>query len=159
MPATMTFQSTRPMRGATKWVKAQSPTMQISIHAPHAGRDIASCDFTGFPLISIHAPHAGRDWQEMMSNTAHQRISIHAPHAGRDACLGPLEGVLWYFNPRAPCGARQSLTTDKHSDFTFQSTRPMRGATRLLKAILTPKLNFNPRAPCGARRTGNRWWL
>ena len=55
------FQSTRPMRGATLMVEKEVLEINISIHAPHAGRDqrvsTAEDDFQ----ISIHAPHAGRD--------------------------------------------------------------------------------------------------
>ena len=79
------------------------------------------------------------------------------------------------FNPRAPCGARQSQTTEYVTPCTFQSTRPMRGATakKTCQAFLANvsihaphagrdggcSLNgfcsssFNPRAPCGARPT------
>ena len=34
---------------------------------------------------------------------------------------------------------------------TFQSTRPMRGATRPPRLLTCRPSNFNPRAPCGAR--------
>ena len=34
------FQSTRPMRGATYTAQRAGPCYEISIHAPHAGRDI-----------------------------------------------------------------------------------------------------------------------
>ena len=55
------FQSTRPMRGATRVLFYMGDIMLVSIHAPHAGRD----DPTFYPVIygavSIHAPHAGRD--------------------------------------------------------------------------------------------------
>ena len=34
--------------------------------------------------ISIHAPHAGRDVQQLIEDYRRNRISIHAPHAGRD---------------------------------------------------------------------------
>ena len=34
---------------------------------------------------------------------------------------------------------------------TFQSTRPVRGATTIMAEVEDLPLNFNPRAPCGAR--------
>ena len=83
-------------------------------------------------------------------------ISIHAPRVGRDL------------------GAADIGTTDT----TFQSTRPVWGATAIVNGILTnldisihaprvgrdvrqkaeekKSLNFNPRAPCGARRCVGR---
>ena len=57
------------------------------------------------------------------------------------------------FNPRAPCGARLGETIYITAVFTFQSTRPMRGATRHGWLGLSTIGGFNPRAPCGARRT------
>ena len=101
------FQSTRPMRGATGLIFHLGRPLPISIHAPHAGRDTGTITYLGSTMmISIHAPHAGRDaeyWYQYI--TGH--ISIHAPHAGRDAMLLlQLPDII-----------------------TFQSTRPMRGAT------------------------------
>ena len=77
------FQSTRPMRGATDKAAAASMYGSISIHAPHAGRDLRSKPPCLESLISIHAPHAGRD------------------DVGFVFCKQPSD-----FNPRAPCGAR-----------------------------------------------------
>ena len=100
------FQSTRPMRGATKPVSAPP--------AP--------------PVVSIHAPHAGRDnWST--HQFTRKGVSIHAPHAGRDQCVRPQSSPRWSFNPRAPCGARPILGRSKTHTSRFQSTRPMRGAT------------------------------
>ena len=42
----------------------------------------------------------------------------------------PAEPLI-YFNPRAPCGARQTSFDRMASSFKFQSTRPLRGATVL----------------------------
>ena len=82
-------------------------TGQISIHAPHTGRDgyIPVLEQV-MGIISIHAPHTGRDHSrpdkygqalEFQSTrpirgATHRRgrqalqdhISIHAPHTGRD---------------------------------------------------------------------------
>ena len=124
------FQSTRPMRGATRhdtaagaagnhfnprapcgarprYPRPQSLRGYISIHAPHAGRDVSKywspssmpifqstrpmrgATHSGLDalrqilVISIHAPHAGRDLCDAGGlHSGH--ISIHAPHAGRD---------------------------------------------------------------------------
>ena len=78
----------------------------ISIHAPHAGRDEPESGRISKDRISIHAPHAGRDGikvnihigEVLFQSTRPMRgatlvsqstaetitISIHAPHAGRD---------------------------------------------------------------------------
>ena len=111
------FQSTRPMRGATDEVLNVLDAAVISIHAPHAGRDLRYTGTCRDGLnISIHAPHAGRDrgaprWLPVMDSfqstrpmrgaTAeivfaehHRRISIHAPHAGRDNTFHLTEAVI-----------------------------------------------------------------
>ena len=46
------------------------------------------------------------------------------PHRGYLCCPN------FFFNPRAPCGARQWMLVAFLSICMFQSTRPMRGATR-----------------------------
>ena len=56
------FQSTRPMRGATVRVRDCRLLDGVSIHAPHAGRDVATLgEIIRQGRVSIHAPHAGRD--------------------------------------------------------------------------------------------------
>ena len=55
------FQSTRPMRGATTNAQTNERNDDISIHAPHAGRDRVSPHLRDLLGISIHAPRAGRD--------------------------------------------------------------------------------------------------
>ena len=125
------FQPTRPLRGATgmvskKCLKAfdfnpRAPCgarpshhgparryINISTHAPLAGRDHTYCNYlTCFlefqptrplrgatwkvngalpePSISTHAPLAGRDIKPMMRTAGVTGISTHAPLAGRDA--------------------------------------------------------------------------
>ena len=82
--AVLLFQSTRPMRGATSFLPDSLILIDISIHAPHAGRDAQNDTGDGENHISIHAPHAGRD----------------LPRSRPDAQARD-------FNPRAPCGARR----------------------------------------------------
>ena len=79
----------------------------ISIHAPHTGRDFRVHFFAFIvyafqstrPIrgatitveivskthsISIHAPHTGRDQSRRQQKQTLSAISIHAPHTGRD---------------------------------------------------------------------------
>ena len=104
--AYIVFQSTLPIRGATK----RSPKSE------NGG------------LISIHAPHTGSDdnpqgvWDVI-------EISIHAPHTGSDS-MRTGDPVTWtHFNPRSPYGERLSLNKLASSYSLFQSTLPIRGAT------------------------------
>ena len=55
------------------------------------------------------------------------------------------------FNPRAPYGARLPPITFYGKTHTFQSTRPIRGATHIIYGVPYARLYFNPRAPYGAR--------
>ena len=78
-------------------------------------------------------------------------ISIHAPHAGRDSGRRARPPGDLYFNPRAPCGARRCSASSADMTESFQSTRPMRGATLAVCRWALSRLNFNPCAPYGAR--------
>ena len=102
--------------------------MDVSIHAPHAGRD----EKDGSPAtyrrgFNPRAPCGARQGSHKM--VAVLQVSIHAPHAGRDVNLAYVIAHVHSFNPRAPCGARPP---------------PAR--------LRPPCPGFNPRAPCGARR-------
>ena len=56
------FQPTRPLRGATTGAGRIARQINISTHAPLAGRDVdVMIGFSGHLLISTHAPLAGRD--------------------------------------------------------------------------------------------------
>ena len=122
------FQSTRPLRGATGSAECGDQIRVISIHAPLAGRDghairdrLKLCDF------NPRAPCGARRFPE--HRIAYRcRISIHAPLAGRDADGYATVVDFYDFNPRAPCGARRC----------WHPARPR-------------DPDFNPRAPCGAR--------
>ena len=101
----------------------------ISIHAPHAGSDLAlTRALHKERTISIHAPHAGSD---EYFKTAQDRltISIHAPHAGSDDSAISRATELNNFNPRSPCGERRGILLWGWLPPEFQSTLPMRGAT------------------------------
>ena len=125
--------------------------------------------------ISTHAPLAGRD-PRPRPRRGSTKISTHAPLAGRDRRGLHREEDNYYFNPRAPCGARQLGTEYRNKgQKKFQPTRPLRGATLAedrvghgesisthaplagrdaqKKNAPTVARHFNPRAPCGARRS------
>ena len=61
----------------------------------------------------------------------------------------------WHFNPRSPCGERQTVTDTSTYTQPFQSTLPVRGATALKKNRFLLYPDFNPRSPCGERLRGN----
>ena len=57
-------------------------------------------------------------------------ISIHAPHAGSDVARLAYGYLFLYFNPRSPCGERPINGDGDYNMPGFQSTLPMRGATK-----------------------------
>ena len=78
-----TFQSTRPVWGATTWTETAWAVADVSIHAPRVGRD-ARCDCTADVVhVSIHAPRVGRD-DVFHKVIDFPQVSIHAPRVGRD---------------------------------------------------------------------------
>ena len=116
------------MRGATSRRGSCTKLQKISIHAPHAGCDAGRRN-------RIHVDH----------------ISIHAPHAGCDYYDPTPEQARRDFNPRTPCGVRQNSGHLYRQPVGFQSTHPMRGATRIRGASGNRRADFNPRTPCGVR--------
>ena len=78
--------------------------------------------------ISIHASHAGCDFY-VPNRLTWEHISIHASHAGCDGKTGEELSKYAHFNPRIPCGMRQSLQVSFSMLLIFQSTHPMRDAT------------------------------
>ena len=130
------FQSTHPVRGATRAVFPARRRPHISIHAPRAG-----CDVVGG---SCHAQG---------------RISIHAPRAGCDFCEIFKNCQIIHFNPRTPCGVRPYLARPCILEFLFQSTHPVRGATSGSRPAVPIAADFNPRTPCGVRRQTCTTWF
>ena len=125
------FQSTRPLRGATSLLSILLPVVDISIHAPLAGRDdeaeisaLMEAEFqstrplrgatraiaTANCIVCDFNPRApcGARRLRVYHDFPVVQISIHAPLAGRDALRRNTSGRPAYFNPRAPCGARLS---------------------------------------------------
>ena len=80
--------------------------------------------------ISTHAPLAGRD-PRPRPRRGSTKISTHAPLAGRDRRGLHREEDNYYFNPRAPCGARQLGTEYRNKgQKKFQPTRKKRTPRR-----------------------------
>ena len=128
----MIFQSTLPMRGATCIITARiNGGRDFNPRSP-CGERLTVSYITFLALtISIHAPHAGSD-NRIVNLANNGLISIHAPHAGSDWMPTAMLGCLSNFNPRSPCGERRDLYRFSVEQSRFQSTLPMRGATRLL---------------------------
>ena len=64
-----------------------------------------------------------------------------------------LRSALPYFNPRAPCGARHRMVCALYSPVSFQSTRPVRGATHSSATSLFSAIFQSTRPVRGATYT------
>ena len=106
------FQSTHPLRGATRQAQAGLQGQRISIHAPLAG-----CDLVYYP-----------------QNRVIKHFNPRTPCGVRRTCRrGPARRP--YFNPRTPCGVRLGYKIYFDISQIFQSTHPLRGATLTSAAI------------------------
>ena len=126
--------------------------VSVSIHAPRAGRDSLS-DFSS-PICRSFNPRApcGARRPRLRAACPALYVSIHAPRAGRDILRHHMLSVAAHVSIHAPRAGRDSRTTTASAATrTFQSTRPVRGATRIKKPHRHNFRRFNPRAPCGAR--------
>ena len=144
------FQSTHPLRGATASVLYTRFTMIISIHAPLAGCDLEQRLSKGGNKISIHAPLAGCDRSVGAPACPSTYFNPRTPCGVRPK---PKDNQCRYsnFNPRTPCGVRHQLKELQLWFQEFQSTHPLRGATRANALPVLFERNFNPRTPCGVR--------
>ena len=101
------FQSTHPLRGATWSVQLPVPPVSISIHAPLAGCDAPRWKPGTEPrYFNPRTPCGVR-----LFSVVHNAVSV-------------------YFNPRTPCGVRRLWWPPACKPCRFQSTHPLRGATR-----------------------------
>ena len=128
------FQSTRPTRGATHGCVEGRGEREVSIHAPHEGRDRSSqAVFADLSSFNPRAPRGAR----------------HPPCRFRWSKCS--------FNPRAPRGARHLRPSSKRHPRSFNPRAP-RGARRGYQRCETTAQGFNPRAPRGARPMTHRRW-
>ena len=123
------FQPTCLLRGATIGYACRAGVLEISTHAPLAGRDpqllkleILLSDF------NPRAPCGARPVPGVFGNTGNL-FQPTRPLRGATLCAGQRRCIFVYFNPRAPCGARRAAPLWRTVCRIFQPTRPLRGAT------------------------------
>ena len=123
------FQSTHPLRGATaSWpCTATIPTFQ-STH-PLRGATSGIYKAYSWIKISIHAPLAGCDGAGNNRGSVDKLISIHAPLAGCDRGIASANSSLGRFQSTHPLRGATRLTEVLPTQQAFQSTHPLRGAT------------------------------
>ena len=160
------------MRGATVNKNEKTEFRFISIHAPHARCDVTimlilyflinfnprtpcevrrqtghynrrACNFNPRTPCEVRQTHKTRSFYPQNFNP---RTPCEVRH---DSKRHPL--YCNYFNPRTPCEVRRGRARLRYSSLLFQSTHPMRGATRFDFVCSVYGLNFNPRTPCEVR--------
>ena len=166
------FQPTLPLRGAT---------CRLSLY---------DCRHLFQPTLPLRGATISASWEALRAGfqptlplrgatvVAHRHycsslVSTHAPLAGSDRCGTCGRARSSRFNPRSPCGERQSTRIVSGLSSSFQPTLPLRGATRKgdspkassgfqptlpLRGATTARtlcngylISFNPRSPCGER--------
>ena len=85
--------------------------------------------------FSIHSPLAGRDPHDCLSHAARKVFNPLAPCGARQCVSSSLCVDDHLFNPLAPCGARPQHPRGPPVSFRFQSTRPLRGETTPIKPL------------------------
>ncbi len=126
------FNPRAPCGARRNWAR-RSPRYGISTHAPLAGRDI----------LSVRRLEVRQDFNPRAP------CGARLPRTGRSVFNS-------YFNPRAPCGARLAKGKFDMSEFLFQPTRPLRGATGAAQRQDFPR-QISTHAPLAGRdRTAAR---
>ena len=141
------FQSTHPMRGATRRSGGDRVLPLISIHAPLAGCDLQARQ--GLPAFRDFNPRTpcGVRRDMVIGYITSLPISIHAPLAGCDHYAHTGSAWPWNFNPRTPCGVRRAEIKKYVQVEEFQSTHPLRGATSSPPKPLSMQTRFQSTHP------------
>ena len=125
------FQSTLPWRGATRnhGVISFQAAFQ-STHPLRGATCLANSSNRNSSRISIHAPLAGCDVPACIYMQIMYYFNPRTPCGVRPRTLNTTT-VCKNFNPRTPCGVRLSICYSIGRPIQFQSTHPLRGATYL----------------------------
>ena len=123
------FQSTFPLRGATRAKARLDVGEQISIHVPLAGSDDQGKRRGRRPKnFNPRSPYGERlDCLEFCQLL--RRISIHTPLAGSDSLILPSRVLVSIFQSTLPLRGATKSSPNCTPRFEFQSTLPLRGAT------------------------------
>ena len=141
------FQPTRPLRGATQ--QSRDPNTQQEFQPTRPLRGATSLiEYTPKIInISTHAPLAGRDSLRIGSPCQLFRFQPTRPLRGATIRDKRGNNPKSYFNPRAPCGARQQKCTNHYAHFC--DNRQISDAFAQNAACQGILLLFDAGKPCG----------
>ena len=128
MFGTLIFQSTRPIRGATRgFVLDTKRQGDFNPRAPYGARPRKQSYNERRKYFNPRAPYGARPTISK-SPSGQLDFNPRAPYGARPP-MSRMPIVSRNFNPRAPYGARPVSGLMYTDSGTFQSTRPIRGAT------------------------------
>ena len=96
------FQSTPPVKAATKGRRNIRDSAKISIHAAREGGDAWTTAFMLWTTQFQSTPPVKAATALIVDDEARIPISIHAAREGGDPCFRNCGGVRFHFNPRRP---------------------------------------------------------
>ena len=135
--------------------------LKISIHAPRAGSDkIIPFIIYDNTYFNPRSP-CGERLFNSFPQTLRENFNPRSPCGERLLRDSRTSAIRLNFNPRSPCGERPRVSWRLQHWQAFQSTLPVRGATRGRRKSGPCVDDFNPRSPCGERlrrRAGTAPW-
>ena len=123
------FQSTHPMRGATKFHPYRVYTGKFQSTHPLRGATLRTLQWCPQTEISIHAPARGATAIVVFLLPTVTFQSTHPMRGATPVSSSPPVSSS-DFNPRTPCGVRPPSPWHRAPCAIFQSTHPLRGATK-----------------------------
>ena len=96
------FQSTPPVKAATRPRQPRQASVSISIHAAREGGDPRQASVSEPKLISIHAAREGGDVLSLPQSTRRTLFQSTPPVKAATYCILTAFRIHGYFNPRRP---------------------------------------------------------
>ena len=146
------FQSTHPLRGATKIIMPIDGQLVISIHAPLAGCDQRGEQIVIIYIISIHAPLAGCDFRSRRGWWSRRRFQSTHPLRGATS-FRHSRSVFLVISIHAPLAGCDEIRKRGSPDISISIHAPLAGCDQLRRRARRRHPDFNPRTPCGVRPT------
>ena len=151
------FQSTHPLRGATR--SGGDSSVSALFQSTHPLRGATEFNPTDSEVVEFQSTHPLRGATEAyITAYGRQTISIHAPLAGCDILTDKHGNGYANFNPRTPCGVRLRGSLP-HPEGSYFNPRTPCGVRQLQRRSRINGCYFNPRTPCGVRQDSKRLFL
>ena len=151
------FQSTLPLRGATKRVWASNNLEIFQSTLPLRGATFAALAAFRQNQFQSTLPLRGATWSVPCRPSSWCNFNPHSPCGERQKIPHrPLR--LHYFNPHSPCGERPTGWGAYRIRHEFQSTLPLRGATvQLLVEAIAVRISIHTPLAGSDRARTDRW--